>query len=93
MSASTTYDSQFNSISTKTSCRVYHCEIGDNNCSQDSPSEVTEYFDYNIDTSATKLIANMTNQETPNSNACLPLEDCNLLILDVKELWRKYLIK
>ena len=72
LSASTNYDSQFNSISTKTSRGVYHNEIGDNNFDQDSPSEVTEDFDYNIDVSATTLLANMTNRQTPNSNSYLP---------------------
>ena len=46
-------------------------------------------FDYNIDASATTLLANMTNLETPNSNSYLPLEDYNSLTSDAKELWRK----
>ena len=62
VSSSTNYDSQFNSICTKTSRRVYHAEIGDNNFCQDSPYEVTEDFDHNIDASGTSLLANMTNR-------------------------------
>ena len=60
-------------MSTKTSLRVCHTEIGDKNFDQDSPSEVTEYFDYKIDASATTFLENITNRKTPNSNRCIPL--------------------
>ena len=79
LSASTKYDSQFNSMSAKTSRRFYHAEIGDNNFDQESPSEVTEDFDCNIDASATTLLVNINNLEITNSNSYLPPEDYNLL--------------
>ena len=53
------------------------------------PSRVTEDFDYNIDASVTTFLENVTNRETLKFNSYLPLEDCNLLTLDEKELWRK----
>ena len=89
LSASTIYDSQCNSISTKTSCRFYHAESGDNNFNQDSHYEFTEDFDYNIDSSANKLLANITNRERPNYNSYLPPECCNLSNPDTKELWKQ----
>ena len=39
-----------------TSSRVCNTEIGDNNFHQDSPSDIIEDFNYNIDTSATALL-------------------------------------
>ena len=62
LSASNNYDSQFNSMSNKTSRRVYNTEIGDKKIDQDSPFEVNENFYYNIDASATILLTNMTNR-------------------------------
>ena len=73
ISVFTNYDSKFNSMSTKTSRRIYHTGIGDNNFNQDSLSEGSEDFDYNIDTSATKLLANVNIRELPNSNSYLIL--------------------
>ena len=75
------YDSSFNPIRSKISRQVYNTEIVDNNFHQDSTSEVTEDFDYNIDSSATTLLLNTTNWEAPNSNSYLPLEHFSLLIL------------
>ena len=49
-------------MSSKTSRRVCNTEIGDTNFDQKSPSEVTEYFDYNIDALATTLLEHMTNR-------------------------------
>ena len=46
-------------MSSKISRRVCNTEIGDNNFYQDSPSEVTEDFDYDIDTLETTLILNL----------------------------------
>ena len=61
LSASANYDQQFNSMSTKTSRRVYHTEIGDNNFDQDSPSEVTEDFIATQIHNHLNLQQNMTN--------------------------------
>ena len=70
---------------TKTSGRVYHIEIRDNNFDQDSPSEVTEDFDCSMCASATEFLENITSREIPNSNSYLPPEDCNLLTPDAKK--------
>ena len=52
--------------------RVHATEIGDNNFREESPSEVSEEFDHNIDASATTLLESMTNR---NSDICLSSED------------------
>ena len=59
LSDSTNYDSHFNPMSSKTSRQVYNTEIGDNNFDQDLPSDVTEDSDYDIEASATTLLAHI----------------------------------
>ena len=39
----------------------------------DSLSEVTEDFGYDVDASATTLLANMTNHDNFNFDRCLPI--------------------
>ena len=78
--------SKLNPMSSKTSRRIYNTKICDNNFDQYSPSEVTEYFDYDVYASATILLAHMTKSEVINSNSYLPPEYYNLLIPEAKEL-------
>ena len=47
-------------------------------------SEVTEDLDYDVDVSATTLLANMTNRSNSNSKGYLPSEDCALLTTEEK---------
>lgn len=72
LSAANNYDSQFVSAQAKNLRRDYSTNIGDYDFHQDSPSEVVEDFEYDIDVPASTLLANITNRNTPNSNSYLP---------------------
>ena len=88
LSAANNYDSQFVSNQTKNPRRVYTSNIIDYDFHQDSPSEVTEDFEYDIDAPVSTLLANLTNRNNPNSNSYLPSEDFNSLTPQAKEAWR-----
>ena len=79
LSAKTGYDSQFTSTSTRSTRKVHYTKLGGSDFKQVSTSEVTEDLDYDIDASATTLLANMNNRGNYNSNSYLPSEDYALL--------------
>ena len=74
LSDSTNYYSHFNPVSSKTSRRAHNTEICGNNFDQDSPSEVTEDFNYDIDMSETTFLEHITTREATNTNSYLFLE-------------------
>ena len=59
-------------MSSETSRRVYDTEIGYHVFDQDSPSEITEDFDYCTHASATELLAHINNRESTNPNIYIP---------------------
>ena len=85
LSAANNYDSQFVSTQTKNPRRVYSTNIGDYGFHQDLPAEVAEDFEYDIDATASALLANITNMNTPNTNSYLPSEDFNSLTPQAKD--------
>ena len=85
----TDYDSQFVSASYRSTKNVHKTELGGSVFSIDSLSEVTEDFDYDVDASATTLLANMTNHDNFNFDRCLPSEDHSSLTPEERDLWRK----
>jgi hypothetical protein len=89
LSAATNYDMQFASTSSKSTRKVYNTELESSDFAMDSPSEVTEDTDYDIDASATTLLANMTNRGNANSDSYLPSEDYSSLSAEERDLWRK----
>jgi hypothetical protein len=89
LSAATNYDMQFASTSSKSTRKVYNTELESSDFVMDSPSEVTEDTDYDIDASATTLLANMTNRGNANSDSYLPSEDYSSLSAEERDLWRK----
>ena len=89
LSAATNYDSQFVSASARSTRKVYNTELGDIYFVIDSPSEVTEDMDYDIDASATTLLANMANLGNSNPDSYLPSEDYSSLTREERDLWRK----
>ena len=89
LSTATGYDYQFLSASSRSTRKVHNTELGGIDFEIDSPSEVTEYLDYDLDASATAALANMTNRGNSNSDSYLPTEDHSSLTLEEKDLWRK----
>ena len=55
----------------------------------DSPSEVTEDLDYDIDAFAITLLANMTNRGDSDSDSYLHSRDCSSLATEGKYVWGK----
>lgn len=86
LSAATNYDMQFASTSSKSTRKVYNTELDSSDFAMDSPSEVTEDTDYDIDASATTLLANMTNRGNANSDSYLPSEDYSSLSAEERDL-------
>ena len=89
LSAETVYDSQFASVSDRNNRKCYNTELGGTDFEIDSPSEVAEDLDYDIDASATTLLANMINSGKHNSDSYLPSEDYSSLTPKEKDLWIK----
>ena len=79
LSAATNYVLQFVSSSSRITKKVYNIELRDSDFAIDSPLEVTEDADYDIDAHATTLLANMTNCGNVNPDSHLPSEDCSSL--------------
>ena len=80
---------QFASTSSKSTRKVYNTELESSDFVMDSPSEVTEDTDYDIDASATTLLANMTNRGNANSDSYSPSEDYSSLSAEERHLRRK----
>lgn len=80
---------QFASTSSKSTRKVYNTELESSDFAMDSPSEVTEDTDYDIDASAITLLANMTNRVNANSDSYLPSEDYSSLSAEERDLWKK----
>ena len=77
--AETGYDDQFASASARSTGNVYNTELGGSYFGLDSPSEVIEDLDYDVNASITTLLENMTNSDNSNSDSYLPLEDYSFL--------------
>ena len=77
------------SSSSSNTIKVCNTELGDSDFVIDSPSAFTEDADYEIDASATTLLANMTNHGNPNPDSYLPSEDYSSLTPEERDLWRK----
>ena len=56
LSAVTSYDSQFVCLSTRSTRQFYSTELGSSDFELNSPSEVTEDLDYDVNTSLTMLL-------------------------------------
>jgi hypothetical protein len=91
LSAATNYDLQFVSSSSRSTRKVYNTELECSVFVIDSPSEVTEDADYDIDAYTTTFLANMTNRGKPNTDNYLASEDYSSLNPEERDLWRKIL--
>ena len=89
LSAATNYNLQFVSSSSKITRKVHNTELKYSIFAIDSPSEVTEDVDYDIDASATTLLANMTNRGNTNPDSYLTSEDYSSLTPEERDLCRK----
>ena len=89
LSAATNYDSQFVSSSSRSTRKVCNTELENSDFVIDSSSEVTEDADYDIDASATTLLANMTNRGNPKPDSYLHSDDYSSLTPEERDLWRK----
>ena len=85
LSTGTGYDSQ----SARSTRKFLNAELGASDFELDSPLEVTEDLDYDIDASMTTLLTNMTNIVNYNSYSYLTSCDCSSLTPEEKCLWRK----
>ena len=87
MLEATNDDMQFSSSTSQSSIKVYVTESDDSNFSCYSISEVKEEnIEYDIDTSTSKLLINMSNQ---SPNICMPEEDFSSLSPEVRQSWSK----
>ena len=87
LSAANNCDSQFVPAHAKSQRRVHTTEIGNHDFNQDSPSEITEDIEYNIDASASTLLASVTNRSNYSLNSYLSPEDFNSLNPQAKDAW------
>ena len=74
-STETNYDTQFNSLFARSPRKVCNTELEGSDFELDSPSEVTEDPDYDIDASETTLLANMNKRGNSNPESYLPSVD------------------
>ena len=79
-------DTHFVSASSRTTRKLCSIELRGSDFELDSPSEVTEYLDYETNSSTTTLVANMTTRGNPNSDSFLPSEYCASLLPEEKYL-------
>ena len=78
---------QFTSSGSQSSRKVYVTESNNSNFSRDSISDFTEdNLTYDIDTSTSTLLINMSNQ---SPNTYTPKEDFIALSTEVKQIWNK----
>ena len=89
LSAVTNYDSQFVSASSRSTRKVCDTELGGGNFVIDSLSDVTEDFNFDIDTYTTTLLENVTNCGNSHSDRHLPSEDYSSLTPEERDLWKK----
>ena len=71
LSSGTGYDYQFASASSRSTIKFCNTELGGINFEIDSPSEVVEDLDYDVDASSSTLLANMNNCGNSNSDIYL----------------------
>ena len=90
LSAETNYDSQSVSTSSRSTRQVYSTELEDSFFVIDSTSTVTEEVDYDIDTSTTTLLTNVTNSGNYNHDSYFLSEDYSSLTPEERDLWRKF---
>ena len=69
LSEATGYDSQFASASARKLKKFCNTELGGINFELDSPSDIVEDLDYDVDASVTKSLANMNNSGNSNSDS------------------------
>ena len=77
LSTATNYDLKFVSSSSRSTRNVYNTELGYSDFVLDSPSDVTEDVDYDIDFSPTTLLENMNNRGNPKPDSYFPSDDCS----------------
>ena len=77
------------STSPRSTRNFYNAEVGGIDFAIDSPSEVTEDVDNDINASETTLLANMNNRDNSNSDSYLLSEDYSSLTPEERDLWRK----
>ena len=75
LSAATIYDSQLVSTSSRRTGKVCDTELGGSDFESDSPTEVTEYAYYDVDTSMTTLLVHAINRGNCKTDSYLTSDD------------------